>query len=51
VNCQEYHCFHHHTNIGAFSCIGFDHLTGEDSAYLKHRGKSFTHIVTYGVLD
>jgi sterol desaturase/sphingolipid hydroxylase (fatty acid hydroxylase superfamily) len=45
---QEYHCFHHHTNIGAYSILLFDHFLGTDSAYLKKTQQNFLGAVTYG---
>lgn len=47
---QEYHCFHHHTNVGTYSCLCFDHLFGADEPFLKSIDRDFVGALTYGVL-
>jgi len=38
---QRYHSFHHSHNVGTYSNLLFDHLTGADAPYLKFRKASF----------
>jgi sterol desaturase/sphingolipid hydroxylase (fatty acid hydroxylase superfamily) len=47
---QEYHCFHHHANLGTYSCLCFDHLTGADEPFLKRYNMNFLAAITYGWL-